>query len=110
MPAPADRVQAVFLAAAELPNAADREALLDRECAGDPELRQRVETLLRAHDEPGDLLGVPVEIPSDATAALEPAVEAPDRSSVSLGEAVGTLIAQGRYKLLEAIGEGGMGT
>ncbi len=84
----------IFLAATER-TPAERAAYLDEACAGDAALRQRVEALLRAHDEPGAFLS---EAPADAsaTAAVIPTL-------------VGTVIA-GRYKLLEAIGEGGMGT
>jgi len=84
----------IFLAASER-TPAERAAYLDEACAGDAALRQRVEALLHAHDEPGAFLS---EAPADAsaTAALIPTL-------------VGTVIA-GRYKLLEAIGEGGMGT
>jgi WD40 repeat protein/serine/threonine protein kinase/tetratricopeptide (TPR) repeat protein len=55
MPLDAKRVQALFLAAAQLDPAA-RAAFLDRECASDRELRRRVEALLRAHDEPDSML------------------------------------------------------
>jgi WD40 repeat protein len=51
MPDP-DRVQAVFLEAVEQEDAAARAGVLDRECAGDAELRRRVEALLRMHDGP----------------------------------------------------------
>jgi hypothetical protein len=43
-------VQAVFLEVADYRDPADRVAILDRECAADPELRRRVEALLRTHD------------------------------------------------------------
>jgi hypothetical protein len=60
MPVNPKRVQAVFLAAVEYPNPADRAAVPDRECATDLELRQRVEALLRANDQPDRLLDKPV--------------------------------------------------
>ena len=53
------RVQSIFLAALEAPASAERAALLDRECAGDDELRRRVEILLRAHDQPDSFLAQP---------------------------------------------------
>ncbi len=43
-------VQAIFLEAANYHDLADRDAILDRECLGDTDLRQRVEALLKAHD------------------------------------------------------------
>jgi eukaryotic-like serine/threonine-protein kinase len=85
------REQAVFLAAVEV-GPEDRKAILDAECGGDAGLRQRVEALLAAHDAEGSL--PPVAPPLDETQALE--------------AAAGAMIA-GKYKLLEAIGCGGMG-
>ena len=75
---------------------AERAAYLDRVCAGQPELRRKFEALLQAHDRSGEF--------------LEPAVGVA-RSTVKLdlapAETPGTVI--GRYKLLQKIGEGGMG-
>src|SRR5262249_34715363 len=95
MPVDPKRVQAVFLAAAEQEGAAGRAAVLDRLCGADAELRQRVETLLRAHHAPGSFLEslVPNLV---GTADELPVTEKP-----------GTMI--GPYRLLEQIGEGGFG-
>src|SRR5262245_56623964 len=95
MAMPANDARAIFLAAVERPPA-DRAAFLDEACAGDDALRGRVGALLRAHEEPGAVLSEPKADPS-GTAAHEPA-----------GTLVGTII--GQYKLLQQIGEGGMGT
>jgi hypothetical protein len=46
------RVQAVFIKAIEAADPAQQAAILDRECAADPELRRRVEALLAAHQDP----------------------------------------------------------
>jgi serine/threonine protein kinase/WD40 repeat protein len=92
-----DRTESIFAAAIALATAPERVALLDRECVGDQALRGRVEALLRAHDRAGHLLDRPVPGSPEQTAGYFP------------GEQPGTIIA-GRYKLLEAIGEGGMGT
>ena len=51
MPPDPQRVQAIFLEAADCQDPTDRAAILDRECSADPEVRRRVEALLRAHDE-----------------------------------------------------------
>ncbi len=58
MPIDPSRVQAVFLAAAELISPAERDQLLTEQCAGDGELRARVEALLQAHDQSDELPSV----------------------------------------------------
>jgi hypothetical protein len=94
MAAEPSRIEAIFNDAVEMATPAERAALLDRTCSGNPDLRQRVEALLAAHDAAHDVLKVPC---SERT--LE---------SISvLSEGPGTKI--GRYKLLEQIGEGGFG-
>src|SRR5262245_54011516 len=96
MAADPKRVKEIFMAVSEA--AADRRtALLDRECAGDAELRQRIEALLQAHEEPASFLRPPAPGRPEQTGAYVP------------HEPHGAVVA-GRYKLLEAIGEGGMGT
>jgi len=45
------RVRTVFLAAAQHQELADRSVVLDAECAGDSELRSRVEVVLNDHDQ-----------------------------------------------------------
>jgi tetratricopeptide (TPR) repeat protein/tRNA A-37 threonylcarbamoyl transferase component Bud32 len=86
-------VRRVFLELAELPGAA-RAAALARACGGDPALRREVEALLRADGAAGAFLSSPT-----AAAAPPAAGEAP----VEAGQMIG------RYKLLQSIGEGGMG-
>ncbi len=83
----------IFLKASEIPSPAGRRAYLDAACS--TELRGQVESLLEANDQSTGFL----ERLGPALAAI--AVEPP-------GEIPGALI--GPYKLLQQIGEGGMGT
>jgi serine/threonine protein kinase len=85
----------IFLAAVEKAPA-DRAAYLDAACGPDAGLRAQVEALLRSHEEAGSLLEQPLFRPGPP-ADEPPAAEQPGASV-------------GPYKLLERIGEGGMGT
>jgi serine/threonine protein kinase len=80
----------VFLAAIKLP-AEEREAYLREACGNDQDLQRRVCTLLQAQAEIGSFHEGP------ALTVDQPITESP-----------GTVI--GPYKLLEQVGEGGMGT
>jgi hypothetical protein len=61
MPLDPRRVQDIFLEAAACHDPADRAVILDRECSADLELRQRIEALLRAHDEINHFANDPVD-------------------------------------------------
>ncbi|HVK15367.1 MAG TPA: serine/threonine-protein kinase, partial [Fimbriiglobus sp.] len=93
--------KALFLEAVERHSPDQWPAFLDRACAGQPELRGRVEALLAAHREVGTAAHVGPAEGADpdpaATVDLPPAAEAP-----------GTVV--GPYQLIEQIGEGGMGS
>ena len=54
------RIKNLFVAALDQPDPTARQAFLDRECAGDCELRKRLETLLNAHDAPASALNRPL--------------------------------------------------
>jgi hypothetical protein len=86
--------ESIFGQALEITSVAERAAFLDRACGDNAALRAEVEALLRAHERSGDLLDLPESV--QPTMNL-PAPEGP-----------GAII--GPYKLLEQIGEGGIGT
>jgi WD40 repeat protein/serine/threonine protein kinase len=85
----------IYLAALDRENAAERSSYLDEACAGQPELRRRVERLLEAQAQIGSFLEAPAP-------ELCSTVDAPPTR-----ECAGHII--GPYKFLELIGEGGMG-
>ena len=96
--------ESLFVAALELSTEDERNAFLDSACAGDSDMRQRIERLLGAHLKTLGILDQPAAGPrwSDVTAGtVSPKLAEPDD--------VGTVIA-GRYTLLEELGAGGMGT
>ncbi len=94
------RVEEVFLAAVEKPDPVQRAMYLDAACSGDEDLRRRVETLLAAQPQVGQFLESPVDLePTGVYLDRESKLE----STATIGERVGP------YKLLERIGEGGMG-
>jgi WD40 repeat protein/serine/threonine protein kinase len=88
-------LEAIFFAALEKGSPPERAAYLDAACVGDPGLRRRVEKMLAAQAQAGSFLEQP---------AYSPVVTI-DEQPVSEGP--GSVI--GPYKLLEQIGEGGMG-
>src|SRR6516164_612290 len=87
----------IFLAALEKGSAQEQVAYLEEACAGDPRLRAEVDALLAAHARLGELPPAP--------AASEPAVT---RDEPPQAEGPGIWI--GAYKLLQTLGDGGMGT
>jgi serine/threonine protein kinase len=91
----ADRIDVIFWEAAQLAPGAERDDYLARACGDDRELRQRVEKLVRAQPKVEGFLERPFAGPAPT----------PDLAVVREGP--GDRI--GPYKLLEQIGEGGMG-
>ena len=96
-------VENLFLAALALETPQKRAAFLDAACLGKPELRRQVERLVEAHALAGDFLEQPAATP-EATAPPD----AQDPDDPADAEGVGRRI--GPYKLLQKLGEGGMGT
>lgn len=91
------QIESIFLEAIER-TGEERARYVAQACGQDELLRENVETLLKSHikNDDGFLLNPPVPNITDALSQVEDAEE--------LGELIG-----GRYRLLEQIGEGGMG-
>jgi len=83
--------ESIFIAALEKADAADRAAFLDQACAGDEALRERIERLLRRHEQTDSLLDPPAA--GMSATVNQPAADRP-----------GAVI--GPYKLVQPIGEG----
>jgi WD40 repeat protein/serine/threonine protein kinase len=134
-----ERVQAVFLAAVDCHDLAERAAVLDAECSGDAELRRRVEALLAANDQFESSMAGPLpDFRRGAAPLLEPVHgdpqgpprEARDGTMSALGRGSGSssahTVAAGAagtpqqwtsraapaiegYEVLGELGRGGMG-
>ena len=87
-------IKSIFGRVVAIGSAEQRAEYLQQACAGDPELRAEIESLLQAEQEAGSFLRE--RKPSPAVTVDEPPTERP-----------GTVI--GPCKLLEQIGEGGFG-
>jgi serine/threonine protein kinase len=87
--------EAIFFAALDLAGPNERAAYVEGACGGDAALLARVRELLDAHDETSGPLD-----------AVPPGCDRPDTPLPD--ESAGTVL--GPYKMLQQIGEGGMGT
>jgi serine/threonine protein kinase len=86
--------RAIFVAALEKDDPAERGEYLQLSCAGDPALRERIERLLKLYGEPDSFLQLPDE-------------ETVMAATTQITEGPSTVI--GPYKLLQQLGEGGFG-
>jgi serine/threonine protein kinase/tetratricopeptide (TPR) repeat protein len=107
--------RSIFMAAVERESPPERSAYLDKACGGDAALRQRIEALLVSHEQAGTFLRMPVperlaekaatpEKPDETLGEAPAARERPEAHQEGQGSRIGP------YKLLQEIGEGGMGT
>src|SRR5947209_7422772 len=103
MSADFQRVKDIFLEALEQTSPPEREACLRQACGDDDALRRRVEVLLRRHDQANSIL----EQPAFESTPLRAPRSAGTDEPASRREAACTRL--GPYKLLQKIGEGGMG-
>ena len=87
-------IDTIFCSAIEIESLDERRAYLNRACGDDSEIRRQAERLIQAHFRGGSILDAPAHGP--CVTIDRPPAEQP-----------GTVI--GRYKLLEQVGEGGMG-
>src|SRR5262249_30647116 len=105
----------LFLEVLDRPSPEERRAFLEVACRGRPELRAQVDALLAASERAGTFLSKPVVVLGDTPLpflgpVLDPSPcggQFPANPSRPAAESPGTCL--GPYKLLEQIGEGGMG-
>ena len=118
MNALADDVKSIFGRVLELPDPAARAAYLAEVCGDNAALRAEVASLLVAIEQAGEFLqhvpvaddqAMAVAAGSPVTAAFGPNADVPKSNIPRKDEQAGAIVA-GRYKLLQQIGEGGMGT
>src|SRR5262249_16717704 len=98
----------IFLAAVEKAQPDEREAYLHAACRADTALRKQVDALLRRHEDAGSFLEHPLV--DELSTGCVPAAPPPgaSRAIARAIESCGTKI--GPYKLVQQLGEGGMGT
>ena len=106
MAKPQSRTESIFWAALAMPTPQERAHYLDETCAGDQELRAQIEELLAAYPKVERFLEAPAA--DRLLLGEEESRGAATVNQPALSATAGTVI--GPYKLLEMIGEGGMGT
>jgi eukaryotic-like serine/threonine-protein kinase len=118
--------RSIFMAALAQDTPSGRSVYLEEACGGDAALRQRVEALLTSHEHAGSFLGKPIpERLAEKRATPEQGKSAAETTGVECasslasgatanldesGDAERRDAVIGPYKLLQQIGEGGMGT
>ena len=100
------RASEIFFSLSSCPPT-DRAAALERECAGDLDLRQEVAALLAELDGPPGVLDSPVLPPGQIERLMTSVGALPDPATVSAVAARGTRV--GDFMLLDVLGTGGAG-
>ncbi len=100
--------ETVFFAALAKIDLAERAAYLNEACGPDADLRRRVDRLLAAHPQVGSFLQDAAAVHPSPLGGVGPEVRGRATVDVPITEGPSTVI--GPYKLLQQIGEGGMGT
>ncbi len=107
-----EQLREIFDRAVEIPSGQHRKNYLESACQGDDTLRQRIETLLLAHDSAGSFLESPIDpFAEGLITKLLPLTEAEHVSATDLGSGVALSEGDevGAYILEKRIGEGGFG-
>ena len=108
----------IFLEALEQHSLDERDSFLDRTCAGDAQLRSRVELLLKSHEEADNLLDhpalgdAPTEVGAESTDRSKPQPSEHDAVTFDFlepSDQPDSLGRLGQYDVREVVGHGGMG-
>src|SRR5262245_45518368 len=98
-----NRQKEIFLTAVDMSLPEERAAFLAQACESNPSLRHQIEVMLRAHFTPDSFLEKPA-------AAMGPTIDEFPRRPEEHGVPERPGAHVGPYKLLQELGEGGMGT
>jgi Protein kinase domain len=110
--------ETIFAAALERGAPIDRAAYLDKACAGDTALRQRIDTLLQSHEADGGFLGKPAiqcAVEEIAGRGCDEDTQSADGGGddaldfLAPSDKPGSIGRLGHYDVQEVVGRGGMG-
>ena len=103
----ADLIESILVAAVDIESPAERRQFIESACGSDPELQRRVAELVENHFHAGSFLEGPAVESAETAPFGAPAAETPAPPG-DLSAAPHEVV--GPYKLMQEIGEGGMGT